>query len=247
MDVDRFDRLTRSLAIAGPRRGVLSGLLVGAVSLLGWSKAQDAVAKDCKKIKDKKKRKACQKKAQGTTAQPPASDPPPPLACGAGGPCRVFLSSTLHAGNLGGLSGADAICQGLAKEANLPGTYRAWLSDSTSSPDSRFVPSSGPYQLVTGTTIAANFTDLTDGSLAARIDVTETGGGVGGESGTWTHTKIDGAPGGFGNVNCGNWTLNAATGGAGNIGFATSNDSAWTAAGSSFCNVPSHLYCFQQS
>jgi len=104
--------------------------------------------------------------------------PSPPLACGSGGPCRVFLSSTTHGGNLkgrsvSGLAGADAICQRLASDANLPGIYKAWLSDSFNSPTSRFVPSSGPYQLVNGATIAANFTESfgrwSDWMAAARL------------------------------------------------------------------------------
>jgi len=248
MDAHRVDSLASALAAAGSRRGLLGGLLLGTVGLVGWADTHEAAAKSCKKIKDKKKRKKCLQRAQGTAAQLPAGDPPSPaLACGAGGPCRVFLSSTLHGGNLGGLRGADAICQGLAEDAHLPGTYKAWLSDSTSSPDSRFVPSTGPYQLVTGTTIAGNFTDLTDGTLTAPINVTETGGGIGASTGTWTHTLIDGTPGGFGNVNCGNWTIGVATGGAGNVGVATSNDPDWTGAGLNFCNVPNHLYCFEQS
>jgi hypothetical protein len=80
--------------------------------------------------------------------------------------------------------------------AGLPGTYQAWLSDSTGSPNTRFVRSTGPYRLVNGHTIAANFADLTDGILAAPISVTETLGGVGGGATTWTHTKLDGGEGG---------------------------------------------------
>jgi hypothetical protein len=168
-------------------------------------------------------------------------------ACGAGGPCRVFLSSILHDGNLGGLSGADAKCQELAAAAGLPGTYKAWLSDSTGSPSTRFVRSTGPYRLVTGTTVAANFSDLTDGTLLAAIDVTEKGGGFGADAGAWTHTKIDGTPGGGGvsNLHCKSWSTNSDAF-FGVVGLATSSDGSWTDATTNFCDTPQHLYCFQQ-
>jgi hypothetical protein len=43
----------------------------------------------------------------------------------------AFVTSTRHSGDLGGLEGADRICNDLAKAAKLPGTYVAWLSDSS--------------------------------------------------------------------------------------------------------------------
>jgi len=45
--------------------------------------------------------------------------------------CTVFTTSTFHQGNLGGLAGADAICNARAAEASLPGIYMAWLADQT--------------------------------------------------------------------------------------------------------------------
>jgi cysteine-rich repeat protein len=41
---------------------------------------------------------------------------------------KVFVSSQMYDGNLGGLAGADAKCQALADAANLTGTYMAWIS-----------------------------------------------------------------------------------------------------------------------
>src|SRR5687768_3468798 len=79
-----------------------------------------------------------------------------PLSCGTGGPCLVFATSQKFTGNLGGVAGADRKCQDLATApgVGLPGTYMAWLSDSTNSPFTRFVKSPGPYQLVTGEKVA---------------------------------------------------------------------------------------------
>src|SRR5438445_512912 len=44
------------------------------------------------------------------------------------GPKHAFVSSAIVTGNLGGLTGADALCNDLAKKAGLGGTYVAWIS-----------------------------------------------------------------------------------------------------------------------
>ncbi len=91
-------------------------------------------------------------------------------------PKWVFVTSSTISGAMGGLPGADAICQNLAEAADLPGTYLAWLSDGVASPSSRFVQASTTYALVDGTPIADDWQDLTDGSLAHAIDLTQAGG-----------------------------------------------------------------------
>lgn len=52
-------------------------------------------------------------------------------------PNRVFVSSTLHDGNFGGLGAGDAICQGLATAAGLAGQYRLLLVPPMQLPASR--------------------------------------------------------------------------------------------------------------
>ena len=68
MDGIRFDTLTRAFTPAGSRRGALALLLSATLGQLGWSTAQDAGARNCKKINNKKKRKKCLKKAKGCAA-----------------------------------------------------------------------------------------------------------------------------------------------------------------------------------
>jgi hypothetical protein len=168
-------------------------------------------------------------------------------ACGTGAPCLVFLTSTTQPGNLGGLAGADAICQQRAQAATLPGTYKAWLSDSTQSPASRFVQSPGPYRRVDGVTVADNWADLTDGTLDAPITVAETGAvfdNLGLRS--WTHTLANGTAGGVLNQNCLDWTSNA-NGQNGDEGQVAAISDNWTDFASGSCNNDFHLYCFQQS
>ena len=272
MDQNRFDGLTRALGAAASRRTLGRALAGGGLSAL-FGSAFGTLNVDAKNKRDKKKKKPCppcKKRTKqgkctnadglscenGGTCQrgscvaspvPPLSPPPPPPpppACGAGGPCRVFLSSTRHSGNLGGLSGADAICQGLATAAGLPGTYKAWLSDNTSGASSRFVPSRGPYQLVNGTTIASNFFELTGGTLLAPIIVTETGGDPGGTTGVWTGTFYNGTPGANLFDHCANWS---ASGADGFIGTAQSTNQDWSTFGRYSCTQNTfHLYCFQQ-
>ena len=90
----------------------------------------------------------------------------------------VFVTSVRFNGNLGGLKGADDKCQA---QANAPasivpsGTYLAWLSDGTDSPNTRFKKSSHPYLLPNGAKIAENYTDRTDGSIQHFINIDATG------------------------------------------------------------------------
>lgn len=67
MDADRFDAITRSLFRSRSRRDAVASLLGSSVGMLGWVDAQDAAAKNCKKIKNKKKRKKCLAKAKAAT------------------------------------------------------------------------------------------------------------------------------------------------------------------------------------
>ncbi len=91
-------------------------------------------------------------------------------------PGKVFVTSTTYkAGDLGGLTGADAKCQARAMAAGLTGTFRAWLSDANGQPATRFSKERGPYLLVTGSIVANNWTGLTSGTLRHAINVTELG------------------------------------------------------------------------
>ena len=148
-------------------------------------------------------------------------------------------------GGLGGLPGADAKCQGLAQAAGLPGSYRAWPSDATSAPVSRFARSPGPYILVNGVAIARSWDDLTDGSpLEDTITVTETGGGPGDSLFAWTATQPDGTFS-FGTTHCNNGSTNA-NGPQGALGNIVSLTGWSTAPGELACVNRMHLYCFQQ-
>ena len=156
----------------------------------------------------------------------------------------VFVTHGRFDGNLGGLAGADQKCAQEAQAAGLPGTFKAWLSDATTSAASRLTHATIPYRLVDGTKVADDWTDLTDASLDAAITLTPTCGNDGG-GGAWTNTDPSGA---ISNpfLSCTNWTSAGDSGGDGYVG-ATDGD--WTA-NSAFpfdtCSVTSRLYCFGQ-
>ena len=120
--------------------------------------------------------------AFGDTATRPCNRHQQQVTIGGGEPAPeqmpvVFITSEVFRGNLGGIAGADAHCQRLAENAGLHGTYRAWLSDSQSSPaaDPSFFKSPNGYVRVDGVKVAATWDDLTDGALLAAIEVDENG------------------------------------------------------------------------
>jgi hypothetical protein len=185
------------------------------------------------------------------------------------GSCLVFATSSLHTGALGGLSGADSICQHRAGpgQGNLPGIYKAWLSNGTGpnspAPANRFRHSQQPYRLVNGDPVAANWADLTTcaGSPSVCIDnpinISETGGSL--ESAqVWTYTLPDGTAGDSHIASastCRNWESDEAVNclldpsGCGAIGADFFRDEFWTDANAIVpCRVAEQrLYCFQQS
>ena len=124
--------------------------------------------------------------------------------CGGAKSCAVFVTSTTHTGNLGGLDGADAICQARAKSGPAaPGTYKAWLSTACQSRRRlRLTHATVPYRLVEGTQVAGDWDDLTDGTLDAPIN-RDQGGLLLPISQVWTGTAADGS---FAGSDCVAWT-----------------------------------------
>ena len=158
---------------------------------------------------------------------------------------RVFVTSTTYNGNLGGLSGADAKCQERATAANLPGTYMAWISDAVDGPAARFMTKTGPYILVNGTKVADDWADLTDGTLDAAINRTETNVTPMNPIQVWTNTNIDGTPSST-DKHCVDWGNSMGGSNKGDFGERTVTDSNWTKKGNAACNSVYRLYCFQQ-
>jgi hypothetical protein len=117
--------------------------------------------------------------AQNSTAAPPPknddNDSSDPFA-----PKVIFVTNTRYNGDLvsaamllgnfvgvDGLDAADHICQYHAKDAGLKGKFKAVLSSSTENASARISTSMGPYRLVDGIPVAANYSDLFSTSAGA--------------------------------------------------------------------------------
>lgn len=169
---------------------------------------------------------------------------------------KVFVTKNLYNGNLGGLTGADQKCQSAATTANLGGTWKAWLSSSTVSASSRLTHHTGPYVILSGAVIAKNWTDLTDGTLASPINVTESREVLSsGQNGVWTNTDASGNIPTSNNASCNDWTSSqskalAQSNALGRIGSNNQKDFGWTLANYPpiLCANDSllRLYCFEQ-
>jgi hypothetical protein len=105
----------------------------------------------------------------------------------------------------------------------------------------------GEYQLLNGTIVANDKTDLTDGDLDAAINLTENEDTLGAGN-VWTGTIADGTGGGVGT--CTVWTTSDA-GTRGRVGDPTATDQTWSDLGEGdpntgglTCDTQLHLYCF---
>ena len=162
-------------------------------------------------------------------------------SCGA---CLAFVTSTQHNGDLFFVSGGDRICQQQAQAVALPGTYKAWLSAGSLSAAARFRHSGQPYRLVTGTQIADDWTDLTNGDIDHPINITEDGQMVGADP-VWTNTTPSGTTTSVVD-DCDNWNSGSHVFIA-SVGQTDRADTEWTNDPTpATCDQLNRLYCFQQ-
>jgi hypothetical protein len=153
------------------------------------------------------------------------------------------LSTWTGAGGATGIAAGDAVCQALALESGLSGTFKAWLSDSATDAIDRLA-SAGPWVTLDGAVVAATRLDLA--SLArSAIVVTETGDYLTspGESDVvWTGTRVGGtrAP-----ESCGDWSDQDAAS-MGMMGVASAVGRRWTEYAALFCDEHRRLYCFEE-
>ena len=169
---------------------------------------------------------------------------------------RVFVTSQSWNGNLGGFNGADAKCQTAANNAGLGGTWKAWLSDSTTNAKDRI--SDGFYVRARdkrvwnncwcGRVIASNKAQLTDGGIDVSISNTEYGA-VPGYYPVFTATNAQGNSAGSA---CSSWTSNIGCVSPGRNDVTNEEWTMWAASGCCSpgtgcrCSESKHLYCFEQ-
>lgn len=153
---------------------------------------------------------------------------------------RVFVTSATHTADFGGLSQGDAICQSAA--SGLGGTWKAWLSTSTVSVESRLEHATVPYKLLTGIEVAADWSGLSSGTLEHDINVDEHKNAV--SVGTFVFTASSGNGSSL-LYDCAGWTSkSSAVNQSG--GEVSGTDYTWTQAYQTGCNLSEPLYCVEQ-
>jgi len=162
----------------------------------------------------------------------------------------VFVTSTTHRGNLGGVSGADNKCQDLAENAGLVGTFKAWISSGSISPaQSWSAPTPDlPYYLPDGTTkVADGWEHLFNAKYNEfhhAIDQNENGQTVTEAFQAWTNTNWNGNR--ASTDDCDGWRSSGSSS-QGKFGGVQDKDHYWSWKGAVNCNWEIRLYCIQQS
>ena len=105
----------------------------------------------------------------------------------------VFVTSEIYSGyELGGLVGADAICQSFANDAELENADSSAPGSATTPTRPRFDSTSRrAYRLLDGRLVAWDWEDLTDGAIWTTIDITAASELLDG-SHAWSNTGLDG-------------------------------------------------------
>lgn len=157
----------------------------------------------------------------------------------------VFVTSApFKAGKLNGIIGADYECRHRATKMFLPNgeRYMAWVSTSEVQPALRMHHGRGPYVLVTGVQVAADWHALTSGTLEHPIDVNEMSQTM--VAGVWTGTDVTGLrmPS---SAHCSDWTYNDSDQTAW-LADAGATDAFWTRAIESDCGADAAIYCIEQ-
>lgn len=159
----------------------------------------------------------------------------------------VFATSTKYTGGLGGLAGADAKCTAAATAAGLPGTYAAWLSDSTTNAPARLGTARGFVRVdglpFSDTVEATAGHDLVEGRIFYPPALDQLGVAVPKNDFVWTGTSAAGV---FSGASCIDWTSALATE-SGGTGLPQTGSVTWTNRGTGdTCEKQGRLLCFRK-
>ena len=157
----------------------------------------------------------------------------------------VFVTSEpLKQGKFNGIVGADYECRHRATNMFLANgeRYMAWVSTSTVQPADRMYHARGPYVLVNGLQVAANWEALTSGTLEHPINVNEKSETVGPV--VWTGTDATGMR--IPNTgHCSDWTYSDSDQ-SGWAADSTATDASWTRGIEADCGAEAAIYCVEQ-
>lgn len=179
-------------------------------------------------------------------------------ACSGTGPCTVLVNAPVSVGAvfvlpnfvfatsisvsaaMGGLGGADSICAQRALAGGLAGTFKAWLSTSTTSAISRLGSASG-WVRPDGLPFANSQADLVAGRILYPLRLDEFGTDVFATK-AFTSTLGEGTLNG-GVSTCSDWTstIDQIPAGAGLTSLSTTG---WTTGAFAPCGSQQRLYCF---
>lgn len=178
----------------------------------------------------------------------------------------AFVTSETFQGNMGSLEMADENCQDAIKNSDHSGledikkmTFKAWISDSANSPETRFSEiiknHTGDIRKIYGNVddvfVTNNgFVDLVNGNLLAPINRDETGKQIPSDEFAWTGFDTPNNNGRFCGTEKADWMSNGSLN-FGTIGSLQAVDSQWQGyVGDDLtkysCNQKHHLYCFSQ-
>lgn len=159
-------------------------------------------------------------------------------------PNIVFVTSTEHTANLGGLAGADAICAARATAAGLAGTYKAWLSTSTVSAKSRLGTASG-WVRPDGKPVLSLISDIEKDKFFYPPALDEAGVNLGLASVRTCTDERGLLPSDPAITTCGDWTSDVDVESKYHyLGFSSSGSRNFTANSIANCAFSGRLYCF---
>ncbi len=159
---------------------------------------------------------------------------------------RVFVTSSKQNAALGGLEGADDICNARATEAGLDGAgdFVAFLSQDAPRIDAADRINDATYVTTNLGVVADDLADLTNGGLDTAIRFDEDGDRIPNNLATWTGTRSNGT---FddANTDCEGWTSSAGELAA-TVGNAGVTGASWVDNAGQTCDSASlRLYCFE--
>lgn len=146
----------------------------------------------------------------------------------------AFVTSTTTAGNMGGIAAADNICQNAAVASGISGTFRAYISSSTTNAISRLGTASG-WVRVDGKPIANSASDFVAGTFYYPLRLTNAGVDIG-DAPVITGTSVGVVSGGT----CNDYS---STSGFVLMGSTAAQSGMFSAFSTNACSASARLYC----
>jgi hypothetical protein len=158
---------------------------------------------------------------------------------------RIFVTSSTHTGNMGGLGGANTICAARAGDASLPGatTYRALLSSNVVNAFDVIDWRTGRFENIRGDLLANDLDDLMSGRILNPV-LTETSAAS--TNTVWTFMSGNNgaplAPSATSGNSCSNFF--STSGNCAGMGHAAAISAWLTSGGTQACTNSFSLYCY---